>query len=442
MTKPGPYRFLGRALLFLLPVLLLLSLAEAILLRGREIWPVDQVLAYQANHPDALFLRRFMTQELQRYKYRGILANNPDIVVLGSSRVMRLRALMFGPHANVYNAGGILQAAGDLEELAKRLPEASLPRVALIGVDEWWLSGRYVPGAAPLAEALEREPTRDWQAHLHAIRNLVRYASAHSRFVTNAMRGVPPDVIGWAATTGNAFRADGSLHDTYEVPTTAEEWVFRDREEPRVAERIDRSLLQFVRTNHVSMEALASLRRGFAMLRRRGVAVIAYLPPMCRDIRTKLRSDPDWAMFLDELDVALPRSLRRRRIQDAEIRRPEAGQGRPISATHAPPSASPQTIVAWLPADQAPLWFDFRATESLGLDDRYLVDCLHAVETFHVHMLRRMTADPRVRELLGELETTADALLAAPKTNFWHVDVEGAAAAADAPFDEIGEPQR
>jgi hypothetical protein len=54
----------------------------------------------------------------------------------------------------------------------------------------------------------------------------------------------------------------------------------------------------------------------------------------------------------------------------------------------------------------------------LGLDDRYMIDGIHAEETFHVHMLRRMLGDPRLAALLPGTLPVLDAALSSPKTNF------------------------
>ena len=49
-------------------------------------------------------------------------------------------------------------------------------------------------------------------------------------------------------------------------------------------------------------------------------------------------------------------------------------------------------------------------------------DGFHAEETFHVHVVKTMLRDDRVRALFPGAEAVLDRALASPRTNYWDPD--------------------
>jgi hypothetical protein len=65
---------------------------------------------------------------------------------------------------------------------------------------------------------------------------------------------------------------------------------------------------------------------------------------------------------------------------------------------------------------------DASETASAGMDDRAMSDGFHAEETFHLHVLKALLRDDRVRALFPGAETVLDRALAWPRTNYWEAD--------------------
>jgi hypothetical protein len=108
------------------------GLLEVVLWRTGESWPLAKVLGTQGQRRDALFLRGLLDQSLYAYKWRAVLERRPRVLALGSSRVMKFRAEMFGEDAaDFYNAGGLVTSIEDLEQFVERLPADQTPRVVV-----------------------------------------------------------------------------------------------------------------------------------------------------------------------------------------------------------------------------------------------------------------------------------------------------------------------
>jgi hypothetical protein len=379
---PGPGWFWRRMAVFWAPVVLVLGALEGVLWASGEVWPVERVLDAQAHRPETRFLRAWVDQDFYRYKRVGMERARPALLAVGSSRVMKLRAPMFGADsARFYNAGGMVQDLDDLAAFARWLPARSGVRLALLGVDMWWLNPAY-PGTAGFAAGVEADAAREWQAHLAVMRALVLDPALLRRAADAAFRGGRGGIGLGARFDGSGFRRDGSLASGLAAPATAEGWRFVDRERPTVAERIRTGGDRFQRPDSLSLRRLRLLEQSLDTLAARGVLVAGFLPPLSAEAAALLEADP------------------RQRVLWREYRRRVAGVFR----------------ARGLP------FVDASTTAALGLDDRYLVDGAHGEETFHLHLLRRLLRDPRVRAAAPGAPAAVEAALASPRTSFWYAD--------------------
>src|SRR5687767_7962695 len=164
-APPSAVRTYSRAtLLFALPLIILIGIGELLLYASGETRAVSQVLHEQERNPDAVFMRGALDQGFYRYKYEGMHLATPRILVLGSSRAVKLRHEFFGvSRSDFYNAGGLIQNVDDLEWVSARIP-ASVD-VVIVALDQWWLNGA-VANTSAVAEGVTARPWRSWQAHL------------------------------------------------------------------------------------------------------------------------------------------------------------------------------------------------------------------------------------------------------------------------------------
>lgn len=378
---------LRRLLAFWAPVALALAVHEAALWRTGESWPLGRVLAAQERDPHAIFMRGLIDQSIAAYKWAALVRRRPALVALGSSRVMHVRAGMFGADSPAfYNLGGILSRVENLAEFVERLPPGYAPRVVLLGVDVWWFNAARPP-AEPIG--FEADGVLRWQGHLLAFREFARDRSLLAAALGSLRPGAGAgDRIGLhARLSGEGFRGDGSLDSGLPLPQDEAGWRFVDRERPPVLRRIRRGTHFFEVTDGASPQRLALLRETLARLVARGALVAGFAPPLATEAARLLEADPRHARLWREYREQVPRVF-------AELGLP---------------------------------FLDASTPATLGLDDRYLIDGLHAEETFHLHVLLRLIEDPRLDRALPTARRAIGRALASPRTNYWRADYAGGA---------------
>lgn len=381
--RPQPYRLLLRLALVALPFALAAGAVEVVLWQAGETVPIARTA--RLNRPGAApgaALRGLVDQQTYRYRYEQIHLAQPDVLVLGSSRVQRFRREMFGCSDGFYNASGILGGIADLETLVQLLPQDRTPRALLLGLDLWWLNPRVTesPAGTSLAEDVEREVTRSGAAHLIAVRSFIQEVATGTlepsllgRILAGDDAGTPR--YGLLAWSSRGFRADGSLQPFDRTTPVS----YTDRESPPVIERVRRGTMQFTPAAAPDPKRLARLEQALETLAERGATPVGYLPPWSSEVRRAIADDPAQATY---------RAGARRALGELFI-----AHGWPL--------------------------VDASEPERLGAEDRFLEDGFHAMETYHLLVLRDAARNRRLRDLLGLDPHCLDRLIAAPGTDVW-----------------------
>jgi hypothetical protein len=263
--------------LFLLPILILALLTEVRLSQLGENMLIADVHQVQQNSKDVKFMRGVISQDYNVYKLEGINLHNPEILVVGSSRVMKFREEFFNTDQyRFYNAGGMIQSAHDLIELDQILKNRtnSALRLLIVGIDPWWFKKDALPNSTWLKENRVADHALEPSAHARAFLKMLmspkKYFSATS-FDQN---------IGLYAKKEDAgFRQDGSkcISTRYKNEIRLDP-VFRDRETPPVNERIKKAITNRFTISEIdtilynkTMEVLIKLQNSYNL--------IVYLPP-------------------------------------------------------------------------------------------------------------------------------------------------------------------
>jgi hypothetical protein len=376
MFTSAARRFAIRGLLFLAPFLLIIFTFEWMLWRTGETLPVTAVLSRQEREPKTLWLRSLIGQSFYAYKWEGIRKTRPRVLALGSSRVTRFRAPMFGPESGAfYNAGTMIQNLDDLENYVHTLGHGSTPGVILLGLDHWWFNDDW-PTQEGFEEGITSDSALTWQAHLFLMRKFRRNLQK--------LREVEPqrNRIGVAALRLNeGFLLDGSKLGQ-EAPHTAAGWAFKDREDPTIISRVRKGIGRFQNTTGISQPRVVQLRRILQQFKDKGVYVLAFAPPINAESVALMEKIPGQRTLWREFRATMPRLCK-------EFGFP---------------------------------YVDATTTKLLGADDRYMKDGIHAEQTFHVLLLREWLKQPAAEKQLPGTRERVNALIAAPRTNFWYPD--------------------
>ena len=367
----GPVSFMRRLALFALPLLCIFAALEWMLWHTGDSLPVARIHKQQTRLADTLYGRRYFSQQFNVYKMAGIRLRKPTILVIGSSRVMQFRDLMFAPlQREFYNAGGILQNAFDLRAFSELVVagEIPLPRILIAGIDPWWLKKGY--GEATWLH--DPDEAYSPAAHVSALRQILSSGGqladlfADYRLPARTLSG-QLGMGSLARRNSSGFRGDGSKHPPLEVLLDyARSPGYVDRESPPVIERIIRHGKPFSLPAVVDEARVQLMVESLAAIKKQGVEVYAFLPPFSSAAFAALEQDRELAPWWRYYTENLPRALKRQGIEVISIQRP---------------------------AD-------------LGLDDRFMLDGFHPSEVFIAQVVRSLLELAPASSLLQGVDLT------------------------------------
>jgi hypothetical protein len=372
-----------------MPFLLFVSVIEWALWNTGETWPVGRAIEVQRRYPEMVYLRSLIDQQLYLYKYSAILQRRPKIVALGSSRVMQFRSQMFGAQAgSFYNAGGMIQNLHDLKSFMDAVPADARPQVIILGLDFWWFNANYsTADREGFSRGIGVDRAYDTQTHLHIIRNLLSNRSRLAMLLANTLKIRSHDSrIGFTLDPNvhTGFRGDGSMLYGTTPPANIATWKYRDLEKPPIPQRIRLGLQKFIPTNGLSNKHLQLLRSILIEAKDRNILVVGFMPPLSSECDILMQSLPNQRSILNQYKKRIPALFKHLDIPLVDASTPSA----------------------------------------LGLDDRYMRDGVHAMETFHLKLLQVAARNPKVMSALPHVMSTTARMLNSPKTNFWMADLD------------------
>jgi hypothetical protein len=341
-----------RLLWFATPLLIIFIAMEWLLWSSGETWPITKVIQAQRLHPQTIFMRLKLDQGFYRYKYLSILQHRPQIIALGSSRVMQFRSEMFGSQAPLfYNAGGMIRNVYDLDSFIDTLPKNANPKTIILGVDMWWLNARAdLVDEERFSRSIEFDGTYEWKAHFKVVRDLtMNYSLLKAQLRKSIGVEASSHHIGLSEySNGGGFRRDGST--SYGIMSSKINKEFNygyDKKKLNLAS-IRQGVGHFRFTTKLSKRHLADLRAALVKLKKRSVFVIGFTPPLTNESATVMQSMPEQRSLWLEYKKNVPQLFEELGFPCVDASTPSV----------------------------------------LGLDDRYMRDGYHGMETLHVKLLQ------------------------------------------------------
>jgi hypothetical protein len=376
--KRTPYIFMLKGLAIMSPVWCFIVLSEVFLAISGESTSIREVAL---RHLPGSYYPMFFGSQFRRLHLERIVRLRPKVLVLGSSRVERFRSEMFDPEAGFYNACQTIRSVGSLQSFVDLLPPDYVPEAIILGVDCWWLNRAATPDSAleDLQDEVRRDDTRMVNAHLQAFQRLaitvrernVRPA-VYEQIFSRADGGIQRYGVG--AWSEGGYRNDGSYQplerktsDIYhsDLPDTYQGVMEKAPRKRGLtpAAAADPQLLHQLET---TLQALA----------KRGTCIVGFAPPY------------DSATLKFFADHPAEYGV----LQDFRRRLPQMFQANGWS------------------------FYDGTDPASLGLDDRCMQELYHALETYHVALLRRFAENAVVARALHLDLSYLDALLQDART--------------------------
>ena len=273
MNKQERYdirRFGARLGVFLLLVLAVMGFSVLCLYQAGEIRSYsyyirplqqDQLFGLGYSYYDKSY-KFHMTDEVCR----------PQVLALGSSRIMQVKRSVVSPDYSFYNAGGAIQNLQELSLFVEKLHES--PKFMLVNLDQWWFNEAYVVEDQPFSPSVYDEPTLEFS----------KLGLMVCDFYTDLAKGkidlgkvFTSHHIGLnAICNDNGFAADGSRYqgDMIVAPEQQEDYNFKN-----VLERIRQGNNRFQYGDRADSTRISVLEHFLSLCVARGIKVAAFLPP-------------------------------------------------------------------------------------------------------------------------------------------------------------------
>jgi len=292
--------------------LALFSFFEYISFRLGESGDVKEIVELQIG-TNALFGQRYSNEKID-YKVEGAKRAEPDILILGTSRVLPIGGQSF-PANKVYNAGMSASSSQGLEGMAHILEsfaEGKYPSYVVMGLDPWIfnpnsLSIRDRHKATSKIKLMVKENIGVAWSLLKGIRFLRdelrsranRYASLmHERngwlaflFAERAYQGLGLN----AKLLNTGFRADGS----FQYPAGFQE-NWKDPATKDHISSLKTDYIWFAASSSVDSCSIDKLNVLLYFARQKGISVIGLLPPYSPNYDRALKSMPSRSAFYRE----------------------------------------------------------------------------------------------------------------------------------------------
>jgi hypothetical protein len=273
-------KFFLKLLIFLLPFAMIVGALTGSLIYIGESMPLSWVIAtQQANAVPVLYRPQYGNRDLD-FKRLTIEARQPEVIVIGSSRVLQMRAglLTEQPEA-FYNAGAPAWQFDQVEALLYGLDADSLPDIVLLGLDQVWFNDAYEGDVLP---AQTDDVSNLWQIDQGVAQGMIEDLVAgrpltFDQWLTRDDPGGNDIALGIKAIeNGHGFRRDGSeLYGDFLVGR----FLYQPTERQRHLDWLRDGQEMYVFGDTPSASMLQRLDALLTWCAERDITVIGFTPP-------------------------------------------------------------------------------------------------------------------------------------------------------------------
>ena len=290
-------RFGARLGLFLLLVAVVIGFSVVSLYKAREIRPFSsyihplkqgQLFELGYSYVDKAY-KFHMTDEVMR----------PQVLALGSSRIMQVRHSIVSPEYSFYNAGGAIQKVRELPMFLNKLHDS--PKLILMNLDQWWFNRAYINDDQPFDSSVYDGPEID----------LLKLGRLVCDFYTDLVKGkinlvkvFSSDNIGLnAICNDNGFTADGTPNsgDRVIIPEEQDDYNFKD-----VLERIRLGNNRFQYGEQADSTQIRDLEDFLSLCVARHIKVVGFLPPFAPFVYQRMQETGKYGYMSQLYKMLLP----------------------------------------------------------------------------------------------------------------------------------------
>lgn len=160
-TSNSERQYLQWFAVFTAPLFFLLCLNFLFLRNAGELMTIPDILARQQDPKTFCLYGTALYGDTYRYKLDALMLRRPEVIAIGSSRMLTLRERFFSQSFyNLSNTVSNLHEGRDVVEGI--LAQAVKPTTVIFGIDFWWFNGAYIP---PTPYSHRPEPLHQFEGY-------------------------------------------------------------------------------------------------------------------------------------------------------------------------------------------------------------------------------------------------------------------------------------
>ncbi|MDR1469609.1 MAG: hypothetical protein LBT00_09975 [Spirochaetaceae bacterium] len=281
-------QFLQKLIIFVsfpLIILLFIFLPPFFLIcRSGELIPINAIIRIQQSSDNVLVGTAIQNIDAQ-LKFETTKIINPDILALGTSRVMQFRREYFNDDVVFYNAGGVVVNLMQYIDFITALEHN--PEYVIIGLDQYFFNEAYTKGDQSHAVyAYTYDPIK---IVVNGFKKMLQKELTYQPYIYNNNIGLT------AKVHGDGFRKDGSyfynriINEPNSDYNSKFVFPFED-----TIKRIDAGNARFEYGEDIYRESIKQVVLLLNECKRRNINVIAFIPPFAPYVNLKMEESGNY----------------------------------------------------------------------------------------------------------------------------------------------------
>jgi hypothetical protein len=236
-------------------------------------------------------------------QYKFHMANNvvkPDVLALGSSRIMLIKSEEVNDTFSFYNAGAAVQNVFELNEFITQLSYS--PKILIVGIDQFWFNSSYTSQKMTFKKGVYDWPEKYTIGSFFNVSGRILYDVLNGKIHVGALANNKN--IGLRSRIFNeGFSRDGSYayNKINSHPATNEDYNFKQS-----LGQIKNGTDQYAYGNNVNHGNFQTIDTLLSNCERKGITVIAYLPPFAPRIYSAMVNSGKYGYLPKVYDLLVP----------------------------------------------------------------------------------------------------------------------------------------
>jgi hypothetical protein len=277
--------------LYFLPLIVPVCFVISILFISKELIPANHIIDNLLSSNKAYLFGLAYSYQDPYYKKQLVIRSKPNVLVLGTSRVMQFKKCFFKDNAKFANAGGGVATIQQFIPFFENISSIDKPDIIIIGLDQYFFNVNWNNNnkfdSLGYSKSLNNPPTvisiilDSYTKIFKDVRENKIQFSKLFEFERSQRIGIS------AIMKSDGFLNDGSYRYGSKI-TSQEKWT--DYQFKDTFYRIENGNNRFEYGNDVSEAVLKELDKILSYCKQKQIYVIGFLPPFAPSVINKMKA--------------------------------------------------------------------------------------------------------------------------------------------------------